>query len=199
MKKAMLFLLYLIPVLLFAQKEQVLFDRVRVRGGFGAPIAELTSVNNQAGVFAGGGGAVILNDFFIGGFGQGGDFAEHTSANGRLYPVNFSYGGLWLGYVHPTLKVVHFFGSLKIGGGAADINLDRDNTAHPLFSETVFVIQPEAGVEVNLFRWFRLALTGNYRVVSGIQPKNLDGLTSGDFSSAGMALTFRFGKFYRAD
>ncbi len=199
MKNTIFYFLQLIPCLLLAQNEQILFDHVHVHGGFGGPVAELTSVNSQAGMFGGGGGAVILNDFFIGGFGQGGDFADYAGSDGRRYSVDFNFGGVWLGFVKPTVKTVHFYSSLKIGGGGIDLNPDRDEAGFSQFSESVFVIQPEVGVEVNLFRWFRIALTGSYRAVGGIQSKNLDGMTNNDFNAPSMALTFRFGKFYRPE
>lgn len=197
MKNTILFLLQWAPILLFAQNEQILFDRVRIHGGFGAPIAELTSVNNQAGMFGGGGGAIIVNDFFIGGFGQGGNFADHVGSDGRNYNIDFNYGGLWLGYVKPTVKVVHFYSSLKVAGGKVNVTLNADETGLSQFSESMYVIQPELGVEFNLFRWFRIALTGSYRAVGGIQSDKLDGMTNNEFNAPSMALTFRFGKFYR--
>lgn len=179
-------------------QEEVVFDRATVHGGFGGPIVEFTSIDDQAGVMGGGGGGVILDNFFFGGFGQAGNFANHI-VNNREYPVNFGYGGLWVGYVVPTLKAIHFFGSVKIGGGSVSITEERENDSAELFDETVFVVQPEAGAEVNLFKWFRIALTGNFRAVGGIQSKNLGGLANRDFNSGGISLTLRFGKFYRGN
>ncbi|MBV6441121.1 MAG: hypothetical protein DYG98_26125 [Haliscomenobacteraceae bacterium CHB4] len=179
-----------------AQEEEVVFDKAVVHGGFGGPLIELSGMADQSGVMVGGGGGVIVNDFFFGGFGQGGSFAEHAIV-GQLYPINFGYGGLWVGYVKPTHKALHFFSGVKIAGGSISIAESRDDFEDSLFDETVFVLQPEVGVEVNLWKWFRIALTGNLRVVSGIQPHNLAGLKNSDFNSGGMALTLRFGKFYR--
>ncbi len=196
MKKLILPIAILFSLHLHGQEEETVFNKTRVHGGFGAPIVEYTSMDDQAGVLVGGGGAIIIDDFFFGGFGQGGSFAEHV-VGGREYPLNFGYGGLWLGYVKPTVKAIHFFSSVKIAGGSISISEDRDDFEDTLYDETVFVVQPEAGVELNLFKWFRIALTGNYRIVSGIQSKNLGGLSNKDFNSGGMTLTLRFGKFYR--
>jgi hypothetical protein len=197
MNKLLFPLALLLSMPLFGQQEEVVFDRVKVHGGFGGPFIEMTSMDDQSGVMVGGGGGVILNDFFLGGFGQGGSFAEYVADGGLLYPINFGFGGLWLGYTVPSHKAFHFFSSLKIAGGSISLTEDRDDNANTLFDETVFVAQPEVGAEVNLFKWLRIALTGNYRIVSGIQPKNLAGLNNRDFNAGGMALTFRFGKFYR--
>jgi hypothetical protein len=183
-------------VTLISQEEEVVFSKAIVHGGFGGPIVELTGINHQTSVMVGGGGGVIVNDFFFGGFGQGGNFAEQT-IDGQLYPINFGFGGLWLGYVTPTHKAIHFFCSMKVAGGGISITENRDNYENSLYDETVFVAQPEAGIEVNLWKWFRVALTGNYRIVSGIQSDDLAGLRNSDFNSGGMTLTLRFGKFYR--
>lgn len=195
MNKLLAFFIMLLSAPLIAQ-EEVIFDKVTVHGGFGGLIIEMTSMDDQSGVMVGGGGGIIINSFFLGGFGQGGSFAEHI-VDGQEYPINFGYGGLWLGYVVPSQKAIHFFSSLKIAGGGISLTEDRSDNANALFNETVFVAQPEAGIEVNMFKWFRIALTGNYRVVSGIQPKKLAGLNNRDFNAGGMALTLRFGKFYR--
>ena len=194
MKHLLFALFFLRSMQLAAQEEEVVFDKVTVHGGFGGPTFELTSVADQTGVMFGGGGGVIVDDFFFGGFGQGSSFAEHAIA-GRLYPMDFGFGGLWVGYVKPAHKAVHLFTSVKIaGGGISLIDGSQDNS---LYEEAVFVLQPEAGVELNLWKWFRIALTANYRIVSGVEPENLAGLHNSDFSAGGMTLTLRFGKFYR--
>ncbi|MCB0529577.1 MAG: hypothetical protein KDC65_13935 [Saprospiraceae bacterium] len=196
MKYIVFGIIFMFSSSLYAQ-EEVLFDRVIVHGGFGGPIIELSDLHNQSGVWAGGGGGVIVNDLFFGFFGQGSDFAEHI-IDGKEYPLEFAYGGLWLGFVRPTHKVVHFTGGLKIGGGGISIKDNREDQADPLYKETVFVAQPEVGVELNLFKWFRIALTGGYRFVSGVQQQNLAGLNNRDFNSGTLALTLRFGKFYKS-
>lgn len=197
MTKLLNALVFLIPLSLAAQ-EEVVFKKVTVHGGFGGPFVELTSIENQSGFLAGGGGGIILNSFFVGGFGQGGNFAMH-SVNGNEYPLDFGFGGLWLGFTAPTLKSVHFYSSLKIGGGTISLTPKGGNSENPFYDDGVFVVQPEAGVEVNFFKWFRLALTANYRLVTGVTPNNAGMLHNRDFNAAGMGLTFRFGKFYRGE
>lgn len=196
MKYALLFWFFLLSFALFAQDEEVLFNKVIVQGGFGGPIFELTNIDNQTGMMFGGGGGVILNDFFIGGFGQGGSFAEHT-VDSRLYPLNMGYGGLWLGYVRPTWKAVHLFADLKVAGGSISLSQSRDDEASEVFDDNIFVVQPGAGAEVNVFGWFRVALTAHYRLVSGISNGHTFGLGNADFNAPAMALTLRFGGFYR--
>jgi hypothetical protein len=195
MKHLLVASLLLASLTLSAQEEEVVFDHVTVHGGFGGPIIELTNINGKTGVMGGGGGGVIVNDFFFGGFGQGGGFGEQM-IDGRLYPIDLGYGGLWMGYVKPTYKAFHFYSSLKIAGGEVNLT-DPFNNGVTVYDETVFVVQPEAGIELNLISWFRIALTANYRIVSGIDSQSLWNLSNSDFTAGGMALTLRFGKFYR--
>lgn len=178
------------------QEEEVLFGEARVHGGFGSPLVDLTNINGTFGAMAGGGGAVIVGDFFFGGFGQGGSFGDHV-VNNRTYPIDMGYGGLWIGYVRPTWKSFHFYSSLRIAGGGITLNENREDNDEPVFEETVFVLQPEVGIEFNLARWFRIALTGNYRLVAGIQPYNLGDMRNEDFNSFGAGITLRFGRFYK--
>jgi hypothetical protein len=197
MKHILIFGALLLWAPLFAQEEETIFKKATVHGGFGGPIFEVTSMNDQTGMMFGGGGGVIVNDFFIGGFGQGGSFGDYA-INNRLYPISMGFGGLWLGYVKPTWKAVHLYMSLKIAGGGVSIAED-DDFEDSIYDEAVFVAQPEVGLEVNFLKWFRVAVACNYRIVSGVQSNNLAGLSNSDFNAMGGTLTLRFGHFYRED
>ena len=100
------------------------------------------------------------------------------------------HGGLWLGFTVPSRKVVHFYGSSRLGWGALDINF-----ANSRFDDldNVFVITPEVGIEVNLTRWFRLAGTFGYRIVEGADESL--GYSDDDFSGTFTGITLRFGGF----
>ena len=60
--------------------------------------------------------------------------------------------------------------------------------------DKVFVVTPEIGVEANIFDFFRLAATVNYRLTDGID-ESLNGFQDSDFSKLGATLTLRFGGF----
>jgi len=53
-----------------AQKTETLFGRAKSIGAFGGPIVEYHYSGNDVDVLAGGGGALIINDFWIGGYGD---------------------------------------------------------------------------------------------------------------------------------
>lgn len=93
-------------------------------------------------------------------------------------PIDMRYRGVYLGITPWSNKVVH----PKIGvlGGRGRVNGQRD----------LLVIQPAAGLEVNIFRWFRLGLEGGYRFVGG---SRIDGVTNADLSAPFAQLDLRFG------
>lgn len=181
--------------LLQAQHE-ALFDDLSSFGAFGGPILEFSSINGQLTADVGGGGALILDEFFIGGYGMGTDYPEmsfETTIDGELTAIDadidFSHGGLWFGYVKDIEQKIHLYSSLKVGWG--QVNLEHDAVDLP--SDRLFVLTPEIGVELNMTNFFRVGLTGGYRVVSGIS--RLPELENKDFSSPTVAITFRFGGF----
>ena len=179
---------------LFAQeKHQTLFGNARIVGGFGGPIFEYGLLNGQFGTRAGGGGGLVVGDFFIGGFGMGtSDFAE-VDLDPQIYTIDLGYGGFWLGYTPLTRKVIHPFGSLKVGWGTASLEYQKDDDWITGYEENIFSLTPEVGLELNIFRWFRISATGGYRFVNGAD--GLPDLDSRDFRSFIGTLTLRFGGF----
>lgn len=191
MKKILLLVLSLVSLQLSAQQE-TLFDDLEVLGAFGGPILEIGSINGEIGADVGGGGALILNNLFIGGYGMGTEYPEYSIKDGEAagdYNIQFRHGGLWFGATSRTSKLTHFYSSLKIGWGKTRLRTDGETA----FSDRTFVLTPEAGVEVNITSFFKLGLTGGYRWVNGIN--QLPGLENNDFSSPVGTITFRFGGF----
>lgn len=185
-------LLFCLSVWSLSAQQETLFDNLDVIGGFGSPIVEIGSINGEVGADVGGGGALVLDRLFIGGYGMGTDYPEYTIDDGEnagQYNIRFKHGGLWFGYVTEQSRLVHFYSSLKIGWGKSQLRVDKD----ALFSDRNFVMTPEAGIEINLTDFFKLGLTGGYRWVNGIT--KLPGLDNESFSSPVGILTFRFGGF----
>jgi hypothetical protein len=196
MKNLYVLFVCFVALSLQAQHESM-FDDLDVIGGFGGPILEVGSINGEIGADVGGGGALILNDYFIGGYGMGTDYPEFTIEEGEFagdYNLKFGHGGLWLGYNHKPYKLAHFFFSTKIGWGSARVRNDADS-----FRDRIFVLVPEAGIEFNITDFFKIGLTAGYRWVNGIDEgvnRNLPGgLTNQDFSSPVGIINFRFGGF----
>jgi hypothetical protein len=181
----------LIAISSFGQnKQETIFSSINHIGGFGGPLIEVSSINGETVADVGGGGALILDNFFFGGYGLGTD-APNIQIGLETFDIEFGHGGLWFGFVTPTHKLAHVYSSFKLGWGETNL-LDKDGDK--IYSDNVLVMTPEVGVELNITGWFRLAFTGGYRFVDG--SNNLPaGLNDDSFSSPFGALTFRFGGF----
>ncbi len=191
MKKLVVVLLALCctSVVLEAQRTETLFGRARSIGAFGGPIIEYHYSGNDVDILAGGGGALIINNFWIGGYGV-------ASAPSSVFDIpdirslDFAHGGLWLGGTYKKHNLIHFYSSVKLGWGAVGLEFDDDDFD---YLDDVYVVQPEAGLEVNVFRWFRVAGTASYRFVDGISTNA--GIDPDRFDGLGFNLAFRFGFF----
>ncbi|MEN0003639.1 MAG: hypothetical protein AAF798_05835 [Bacteroidota bacterium] len=193
MKNLYVLLACLLTWSLQAQHESI-FDDIDFIGGFGGPLIEVGSINGEIGADVGGGGALILNNYFLGGYGMGTDYPEFEINEGELfgnYEIDFGHGGLWFGYTHKQDKLVHLFLSTKVGWGSARLEgLDQQEQR---FRDRVFVLTPEVGIEFNVTRFFKIGLTGGYRWVNGISV--LPTLNNSDFNSPVGIINFRFGGF----
>lgn len=192
MKNLLILLCCCLPLFSWAQ-DQTLFGNASVIGGFGGPLVEFSQINGEVGADVGGGGGLIINDFFLGGYGLGTSFSR-IQVDNKQYNIDFGHGGFWLGYTLKPSKLVHLYTSARIGWGGIDLYADGPQDEDEEYSDNVFVMTPEAGVELNVASFFRIAATAGYRVVGNVNslPGELD---SADFSSPVGTLTFRFGGF----
>ena len=192
MKKLLLLTLFSTISLLTFSQQETLFNRANNISGWGGPMLEISSINGEAVVDVGGGGALIVDNFFFGGYGLGTD-APNIELDGETFDIDFSHGGLWLGYTATPNKVVHVYSTLRFGWGDTSL---RDGDGDKIYSDNMMVVAPEVGIELNVTSWFRLALTGGYRFVNGIDAlPELSGLNDDSFTSPFAGVTFRFGGF----
>lgn len=173
----------------FTQQE-TLFKHIRVRGGFGGPITEY-SIGNDFNTSVGGGGAIVLNSFFIGGYGLASTDFNKLYEDGDLKVLDIGHGGIWLGGTFMPHKLLHIYGSARLGWGA--INIELDDTVPYRDLDKIFVMTPEIGLEMNVARWFHIAGTVGYRATTGVN-ENF-GYTDEEFSGLVGAVTLRFGWF----
>jgi len=167
----------------FAQRDETLIGKTGLRfsglwGGSNIGMAGFDGDND--GMFGGFFGLEFSKSLLLGFGGSSG--TESTTYNGNYRKYDIDYGGFLVGYSYRSHRVVHPRASFLIGSGTLKVkNEPEDN---------IFVVQPSAGVEVNLFRWFRLGLEGGYRFVSNT---NLPKPNDGDASAAFAQLALRFG------
>lgn len=169
---------------IYAQREETVFKYtgLTLTGIWGGPSVGFSKLGDDYAYFSGGfGGLEFNNDIFIGW--GGGKLKDEISLD--KFPdqqLDMRYWGLMLGYAHKSNKAIHPLVNVLIGGG--DVELDVEG------EDRVFVLQPSAGVEFNIFRWWHLSLEGGYRMIAN---NNIKGLTNADLSAPFAEVKFRFG------
>lgn len=197
MKKATLLLVLLtVTFAAFSQDKeyQTIFDNKELRiSGMGGPFMQFTGVAGEFAHMMGGGGGVLLNDFFFGGYGIGLTNAipdyVNDNTNERL---SLGHGGFWLGYALFGEKPIHVSISTMIGWG--EFGIMQYDGYYPFVRDKIFVLAPTVEVELNLTRYFRIGAGASYNLFTGVD-EHLHGYKSGDLSSPGGFLSFKFGWF----
>jgi hypothetical protein len=180
--------------------DETLFGDVRSSGGYGAPTVALTRVHGETAVLLGGqGGWVVNRQFVIGAAGRGlatlPDASIVTIPELEVDPqIQLGYGGLLLEYIGAPSRLVHYGAELVVGGGSAQlVPEDFEPRDDDTIDRTgVFAGEVGARVEVNLTSYFRLGLSGGYRLISG---SDLLGVSDSDLSAPYGQLSLRFGSF----
>lgn len=194
-----LVLLFSLPVLAQdkEKKEENLFNSVSFNNvsGFGGFMMQFTEVNNEFGVFTGGGGGLLINQqFYFGGYGMG-LASEHKYASEfdtLRNHLDFGHGGFWVGYINKPYKLVHWGISSKMGWGALSL-YEKNNYDNSIAKELVFVVSPQADMEVNFTKWFKLNTSIGYKLVAGIDKREI--YDEKDFNGPYAMISFLFGGF----
>lgn len=183
---------------LFAQ--ETLIDGSVDFGGYGGPFLQFTSVNKQFGLLVGGGGGVILDHTIslgAAGYGLVNDVTETTAPASTPY-LNLAYGGVYLQYTHHSDALLHATAGILIGAGGISFRRDvvdmgtGSQNGRDTLNDAFFVVEPSVEGELNVTKYFRIAVGGSYRFVSGV---SLYGLGNDDISGPSARLMFKFGSF----
>ncbi len=121
----------------------------------------------------------------FGGYHTDDNFTHNTYRN-QDFDMRWKVGTI--GYGFQNFKAIHPMINVDAGGGKirlGDVGTDR-----------VVVIQPSAGIEFNIFRWFHLGLEGGYRFVTDTDLPGLsDQALSGAFGQATLKFGFSWGRY----
>ena len=179
-----------------------LFGRTSVsNGGYGSFGAGYSVINDRNAIVMSGRAAWIVNHSVALGFAGSGFLNEfrYDLLNNEDVNLTGGYGGLLIEPILFPKAPVHL--SFPVVAGVGGIALTRTSRSYNSWdyhnswveaTETFLVAEPGVEVEMNIVRFFRLALGVSYRFTTDIElpntsPDALKGLTTG--------ITFKFGKF----
>lgn len=172
-------------------------------GGYGALTLGYTQIEGRDGLLMGGRGEWIIGHGLGLGFGGYGfiDDPQYSIADDLNYNLAGGYGGFIIEPIIMGRWPVHISLPVLIGAGGVALISSSDDIFAELdpydayFNEAVafFVVEPGVELELNVVRWMRLALFGNYRYTTklfstgSINENALNGWSAG--------ITFKVGKF----
>ncbi|MCK4664165.1 MAG: hypothetical protein KAT68_14955 [Bacteroidales bacterium] len=179
---------------------QTLFGNVDSHGGYGAITLNYSQINKKDALVIGGRMAWVIGHNMavgLGGVGFFNDFTYDTVFNKNMN-LQGGYGGFFMEPIIMAKFPVHLSFPLFLGvGGIAYVSdnnyLEDDNWENFVEESTAFVVvEPGVELELNMFKYFRLAFGTYYRYTSNIdlidtKKDVLHGLSYG--------ITLKLGKF----
>jgi hypothetical protein len=110
------------------------------------------------------------------------DGIENQEFDFKWRPAVISYGFKNYKPIHPQVGV-------EFGGGKISLGGETDR---------IFVVQPSAGVEINVFRWLHLGIDGGYRFVNDSRFAALPNeALNGWFGQATLKVGFSWGRYHK--
>ena len=176
----------------YAQEQTLVGGKIE-SGGFGGPVLKVGQVKGETALLVGGRGGWIINHTFVlggGGYGLVNDI-KMKDVGGTSYYLAYGYGGLELEYISDSDELIHYTIHALIGGGSLNLrtkSFDMGNSD----TDTFFILEPGANVDLNITSFFRLGIGVSYRYVSGV---SFESLTNSDIAGPAGVLTFKFGTF----
>ncbi len=215
-KSAILMLLGILPFITKAQKEtdtnkyRTLFGDNISYGGYGSLSMGYTKIGKYDAFTPGISGAWIIGHGFGLGF-EGRGFITELST-GIIPDEDYSfitggYGGLLIEPVLFGMQPVHVAIPILIGAGAIVFESSNNQYYNYPYSyyhydyDQFFVFQPGVEVELNLTRFFRLAVGVKYRLTSDVNltttynQQTIEILNKNDLNNMVFEMTFKFGRF----
>lgn len=173
------------------EKIQTLMNSFEIKrlSGFGGPTMSFTSIKDEFAFMMGGGGGLIINNIYLGGYGEDLSTSLYTGMDNPIRNLEFGHGGFWLGYEIAHHRVIHPVVSARIGWGeiaGIDVNNKR-------IRDNVFVLVPTVSAEINFTRFFKVNIGAEYRQTFNVN--TIPGFSSKDFSNPGVFVSFVFGWF----
>ena len=171
-------------------------------GGYGAVSINYSQIDGKDAIMMGGRGAWVIGHSFAIGFAGTGFLNDYhfnpDLAGGRNVNLAGGYGGLLLEPIILPRFPVHLSIPMLIGvGGVAYTTsynpYEWDESHYYVEEATSFMVfEPGVELEINVVRFFRLAIGGYYRLTSKVQLYDTPEDVLKGFSGG---ITLKFGKF----
>lgn len=171
-------------------RERTLLGDLDLSGAWGGPTYNYSMTGDDWALVRGGfGGLEFGEEFFLGygGWKARDPFTTNEDTANRP-EYNFRHGGFILAYsplresaIHPRITTIIGPGRIDFSGANGENIRDR-----------MLIGQAMAGLELNLFQWFRLGVEGGYRFASGVDVPG-DIINARDVSGAVVQIEARFG------
>lgn len=176
-------LFLLVAYVMPAQREETLFDNggLRISGIWGGAHHNFTAYEEDFHLIRGGYIGMELNRTAFAGWSWN-HLKEEVKWGDGNDRFDLTYNGFYLSITPNSRKAVHPKISTLFGSGKSWLN----NSG----TDKIGVLQPSAGLEINITQWFRLGLEGGYRFVTNA---DISGLTNKDLSAPFALLDLRFG------
>ena len=166
-----------------AQKEETLFGKrgIKLTGAWVSPGLSLSSFDggDNTLLFRAKSTVLEFNKSVLVGWGRY-SLDGTTRIDGVEGNVDMKYNGVVLGYTPKAEKVIHPTFMMMMGSGKSYNN----------GSDNIFVVQPSAGFDINIFRWMKVGASAGYRWVNGVDTPNL---SSNQLSAPYAELRLKFG------
>jgi hypothetical protein len=114
----------------------------------------------------------------------------------KIFPVQglnlvCNYGGLTIGYIHNSRRMIHVEGQSLFGVGQAFYR-DAEYRAKYDDNDIFLIFEPSANAVLNMTSSFRMTVGLSYRIASRV---DLIGLENKDISGLSLNLGFKVGRF----
>ena len=175
----------------FAQKEETIIGQrgwglTGIWGGYNHQytVFEKKNIYDRGGFFTFEFGKTLL----VGWSNYG--LSGNVTVNAEQRPFDMRWNTLNLGYNIASYKAVHPIVRMDVGGGIYNIR--------GVGEDRVFVVQPAAGIEFNVFRWFRVGAEGGYRFVTDAALNPLDSQQlSAPFGQLSLKFGYSWGRHHK--
>lgn len=171
--------------------------------GFGGGDIKIGNINTERALIMGAYGGVLINRHYmlgIAGYGIASNPRFDGSLNDgtpRKLTIHGGYAGLLVGGTILSREIVHLSLPLVLGAGAIQLSDDDffqngSNSDFTIENSAFFVAEQAVQLEFNITRSLRLAAGASYRMVRGLELRNLSDKNLSDWTAQ---ISLRFGRF----